>query len=47
VLVVAIGHTDHDVMGANVHASRMGGNLTHAVKRTGFALGRSDTRTAC
>jgi hypothetical protein len=36
-------HAGHDRMGANGDPSRLGGDCAQAVKRTGCALGRSDT----
>src|SRR5262249_53891826 len=44
-LIVAIRHTGHDVMRANVYPSRMGVELAHAVKWTSFTRGRWATMT--
>ena len=39
-LVVAVGHTGHDLMRANVDARGTGIDLAHAIERTDFTLGR-------
>src|SRR5262249_49749830 len=44
-VIMAVGHTGHDLMRTNVDASGVGGDLAHAFKGTGFALGRAGTMT--
>ena len=40
-LVLAVRHAGHDLMGANIHPSGVAVDLAHPGERTGFALGRS------
>src|SRR6266568_2013367 len=42
-LIIAVGHTSHDLMRANVDARSVWVNLAHALERTGFALRGSST----
>src|SRR6266581_2567508 len=42
-LIIAVGHTSHDLMRANVDARSVWVNLAHALERTGCALRGSST----